>query len=393
MSVAMKPMIELIVVGQGWDPHGSEEFEFGWKMLLGALPTAEVVHTHANDLPSLWRAAKDVVAARPALSAQAQVLMLSHPHLLLAPNCLEQLSAACAQTPLHNGIRHFLVQALDSRSPETSSALDYSTLRGLERFTRALSSANQLTTIGLHRLVQMCCVSTLREQLDLTALPAVLVRNAFAHDYADYHLGTREEVIPHIPQATHRILDVGGGAGGFLRALKAKRKLETHLAELSPQACETAKAHVDHVWQGSFLSMPTSTRFDCITFLDVLEHTAAPVDWLEHASALLSEQGCVVASIPNVGHWSVVADLLEGRWDYAPVGIHCITHLRFFTRHTIEKVFEQANMQIEKIQAVHLEPPQWWQASTMGNRLEIDDDSLRTYAYILRARPRREPAG
>lgn len=389
MSVVIKPMIKLLVVGQGWDPEGSEEFEYGWRTLVGSLPSVEVIRTHSTDLPSLWAKAQDAVATRPYLGPEAQVLLLSHPHLVLAPNCLDLLSATCAQPPVPDTIRHFVVQAHDSQSPETHMAPDYCTLRGMERFTNALGCSSQVTSIGLHRQVQLCNVSTLRADTDLARLPAVLVANAFAHDYANYHSGTREEVIPHIPESTRRILDVGGGAGGFLRQLKSQRPVETHLAELSPQACESARDHVDQVWQGDFLSMPITTQFDCITFLDVLEHTSNPFRWLQQASSLLTDQGCVVASIPNVGHWSVIADLLEGRWDYAPVGIHCITHLRFFTRSTIEKLFLQAGLQIEDIQSVHLDPPAWWQPPDMNHRLAIDHDSLRSYAYILRARPAR----
>ena len=44
---------------------------------------------------------------------------------------------------------------------------------------------------------------------------------------------------------------------------------------------------------------------------------------------VLPPGGVVVLSVPNVGHWSVVADLLAGRWDYLPAGLVCVTHLRF----------------------------------------------------------------
>ena len=42
-----------------------------------------------------------------------------------------------------------------------------------------------------------------------------------------------------------------------------------------------------------------------------------------------------IFSIPNVGHYSIVEDLIAGRWDYLPIGLLCYTHFRFFTRHTL----------------------------------------------------------
>ncbi len=44
----------------------------------------------------------------------------------------------------------------------------------------------------------------------------------------------------------------------------------------------------------------------------------------------------MLLSVPNVGHHSVVRDLLAGRWDYLPMGLLCYTHYRFFCRSTLE---------------------------------------------------------
>ena len=183
---------------------------------------------------------------------------------------------------------------------------------------------------------------------------------------------------------------MGGGDGGFLKALKQSHDCETHLAEYSAQSCEVARAHVDKVWEGDFFSTPITEKFDCITFLDVLEHTTAPLHWLERARGLLAGNGSIVASIPNVGHWTVIADLLEGRWDYAPVGIHCITHLRFFTRHSIKAMLDEAGFEVESLEATHVAPPPWWHTSGLkaatSNALNIEDDNLSAYAFLVRAK-------
>jgi 2-polyprenyl-3-methyl-5-hydroxy-6-metoxy-1,4-benzoquinol methylase len=144
---------------------------------------------------------------------------------------------------------------------------------------------------------------------------------------------------------------------------------------------------VDCVWQGDFLAQPIDARFDCVTFLDVIEHAAVPLPWLERARSLLNPGGCIVASIPNVGHWSVVADLLEGRWDYAPVGIHCITHLRFYTRHGIEALMNEAGLRITQMKATQVPMPAWMDGVTHLPGLRVDQTSLDAYNWLLCAEP------
>jgi hypothetical protein len=51
-------------------------------------------------------------------------------------------------------------------------------------------------------------------------------------------------------------------------------------------------------------------------------------------------------SVPNAGHWSVVRDLAQGRFDYLPVGILCGTHLRFFTARSLEQLLREAGYEI-----------------------------------------------
>ncbi|EKD99055.1 MAG: glycosyl transferase family 2, partial [uncultured bacterium] len=186
--------------------------------------------------------------------------------------------------------------------------------------------------------------------------------------------------------SVRRVLDVGGGEGGFLEALKSARSCETHLAEYSVAACEIAVSKVDRVWPGDFMATLFDERFDCITFLDVLEHTVKPQDWLERARQLLLPDGCILVSIPNVGHWSVVVDLLEGRWDYAPAGIHCITHLRFFTLCGVRQLMADAGFEVMDIQSTRLDAPDWFDVSAMGARLVLDPESLATYAFLVVAK-------
>ena len=60
--------------------------------------------------------------------------------------------------------------------------------------------------------------------------------------------------------------------------------------------------------------------------------------------------------MPNAGHWSIVDDLIRGRFDYVPYSVLSGTHLRFFTRRTLEDLFAASGFEVERIEAVALPP-------------------------------------
>jgi 2-polyprenyl-3-methyl-5-hydroxy-6-metoxy-1,4-benzoquinol methylase len=383
-------MIEYVVMGRLWNPEGSEELRFGWNALQRQLPkSAQVIQAEATTMEALWLEAKLLLSSLvTGKNFNGKVLLLAHPHLILAPQTLVALDLG-----IDNAGPNAMCWAFDSKNTHNKDPIEYRTWRGLERYAASKQSATQLQPNGaIHEgaLVGLASMVTLKISKSLVELDHWQVPNAFAHDFSDYHSGSRSEVIHMVPRSAKKVLDVGGGDGGFLKALQQSHGCETHLAEQSAQSCEVARTQVGKVWEGDFFSTPISEKFDCITFLDVLEHTTEPLRWLERARGLLESNGSIVASIPNIGHWSVIADLLEGRWDYAPVGIHCITHLRFFTRHSIEALFNEAGLEIEAIEATRVEPPPWWHTSELSaatsNALNIQDDNLSAYAFLVRAK-------
>jgi SAM-dependent methyltransferase len=90
--------------------------------------------------------------------------------------------------------------------------------------------------------------------------------------------------------------------------------------------------------------------FDVIVFADVLEHVADPGNLLQLARRALLPRGRVIASVPNVAHWSVRIDLLRGRFNYEVFGIRDSTHLRWFTAETVRSLFESTGLHVISLQ-------------------------------------------
>ncbi|MDX1631374.1 MAG: class I SAM-dependent methyltransferase, partial [Thermoanaerobaculia bacterium] len=111
---------------------------------------------------------------------------------------------------------------------------------------------------------------------------------------------------------------------------------------LNPVVAEEARERLHSVVTGDIAEVDPGGPFDAILALELFEHLPRPEPVLNRLGSLLRPGGRIVLSVPNVGHHSVVRDLLAGRWDYLPIGLLCYTHYRFFTRRTLEDWIRRA---------------------------------------------------
>jgi SAM-dependent methyltransferase len=70
--------------------------------------------------------------------------------------------------------------------------------------------------------------------------------------------------------------------------------------------------------------------FDVILLMDVLEHLRDPAIVLNRLMPLLSDQGVIIITGPNISYWAVRKDLLLGKWEYTETGILDRTHLHLY---------------------------------------------------------------
>lgn len=178
-----------------------------------------------------------------------------------------------------------------------------------------------------------------------------LAPRAFVHSYGDYQMSDRREMLDMLPDTVHRLLDVGGGEGGFVRAFAQRPGVQACLLEPGAIAAQRARDHGVTVFERRVEALePTEVGlFDAVSFLDVLEHLETPIEALRRVRSVLRPGGHVLVSVPNIGFWPIVRDLLMGRFDYLPVGILCNTHLRFFTERSLLAMLHEAGFTVEKV--------------------------------------------
>ena len=168
----------------------------------------------------------------------------------------------------------------------------------------------------------------------------------FRHGYHDL---LRPEILALIPTTAKKILDLGCGTGALGKALKQRQKCHVTGIELNKQAHEAALKNIDVCLCDNlnrYDPLLNSARYDCIIFADILEHLVNPWGVLNKYVKVLSENGHIIASFPNVAHPNISQNLKRGLFRYEPAGILDITHLRFFTKTSIFGTFYGAGLKI-----------------------------------------------
>ena len=165
---------------------------------------------------------------------------------------------------------------------------------------------------------------------------------------SDGHLMQIEAVRPGA-----RVLDVGC-ASGYLAERYAARGCRVFGIESDAANAERARRFCENVVVGDIENAHDRAElpgpFDFVVFGDVLEHLRDPWAVLAATRALLADDARVIASIPNIAHWSARREIALGRFPYAESGLFDKTHLRFFTLASARALAQTAGYEIEREQ-------------------------------------------
>ncbi len=218
----------------------------------------------------------------------------------------------------------------------------------------------------------------------------VIVPGAYLHRYGEMDGQERADLAGKVPEGARSVLDVGCSRGATAAPLRARGVVT--VVGIEPDAGDAAVAArvCDRVLPQPLedVSEEFPGAFDAVLFGDVLEHLEDPSAALTRVKPWLSPKGVVVASVPNVGHWSVVADLVGGRFDYVPYSLLSGTHIRFFTRSTLADLFEASLFCIEEIDTVVVAPsPSGAAALTRLRSLSAASPDLDVVEFVVVAKP------
>lgn len=80
--------------------------------------------------------------------------------------------------------------------------------------------------------------------------------------------------------------------------------------------------------------------FDAVICGDVLEHLINPYETVSKLKKYMKKDAIFIASIPNIRYWRVLKEIIfEGDFKYVEAGILDKTHLRFFCKKNMKKLF------------------------------------------------------
>lgn len=175
--------------------------------------------------------------------------------------------------------------------------------------------------------------------------------NATHTHYPDF---ANPELLEKIPLSATTVLDVGCAQGAlgadYLRRNPNARVLGIDLDE---GAISHARNRITEAFCGDVEKDPmpfaVPDGIDCIIYGDVLEHLVDPWRLLAEHAKFLSPQGTMLICMPNVEHWSFVARLLTGTFDYDEQGLFDKTHLRWFTPRMMGRALTAAGLELSDL--------------------------------------------
>ncbi len=159
------------------------------------------------------------------------------------------------------------------------------------------------------------------------------------------------------------VLDLGCGTGAIGRHLAQRGDgvvidgltLSTPEAELA--APYYRQVEVTNLDDADLTRLFGHGAYDAIICADVLEHLDDSTRVLQQCRTLLAPAGRLLLSIPNTAYVGLIAELMCGEFRYREEGLLDQTHLRFFTRRTLERFLHQCGYVIEQLDSVERSLP------------------------------------
>ena len=325
------------------------------------------------------------------------VLVVSYPLVVISPSAFKLLAreveegSICAPVYNESGVPEQIAQ-LPCSYVDTFSFCEVAELMeknreklevgALDPSCFCISVADALRHLDV-RVVDIPHIESLRKYV---------LGGALVHCFRNVFSSQREDLLGLIPEDTQTLLDVGCAEGGFGKLLRSRFSgITLHGVEASSELAERAGVVYDRIFVGRFEDLKLPKNFyDVVHMGDVLEHLYDPWEVVAKVRKLLKPGGCFTGSVPNAAHWSIVRQLLRGRFEYIPVGLLCVSHIRFFTEDSLKRLLEECGFSVEHIERQVIPPtPEGEEFISKLVALGLGSErDLKTSELLFRARKR-----
>ncbi|OWK24182.1 hypothetical protein AJ87_24885 [Rhizobium yanglingense] len=191
--------------------------------------------------------------------------------------------------------------------------------------------------------------------------------NAHIHQNADFAANPAflsaldEGLVKQIGPQDRSILEVGCADGRFGQKLKLSRpSCKVFGVELVADAAAKARGILDAVYETDLeREMPPvePASLDCVVVSDGLQSMRDPIDLLCRLKTLIRPGGRLVCAVPNVQHFTALASIIAGDFQYQRSGVLDRAHVRFFATANIQKMFLDAGLLPNFTEAIQVKMP------------------------------------
>lgn len=172
--------------------------------------------------------------------------------------------------------------------------------------------------------------------------------------YADNHLVVTKQndawtnLFELIPDNS-RVLDIGCSSGNFGAELKRKKNCTVFGIDIFEDDLKLAKKQLNKVYRRNIEQDEIGDlgTFDVILMADVIEHLFDPSTALKKVAKQLNKNGRFVFSVPNMANIATRLELLKGRFEYTAYGLLDETHVHYYDKPGLERVFTNAGMSVQ----------------------------------------------
>lgn len=142
-----------------------------------------------------------------------------------------------------------------------------------------------------------------------------------------------------------KCLDIGPGTGRWIQFLRQMGADHICGMDISDQAIKKCRPYCDTIEKVDIEKEPfpfDSNTFDLVTSFEVLEHLYDPMHFLKEICRVITEDGLIIMTTPNMCSMISRIRMIMGK---LPVAVASDpTHVRFYRKRDIRGLFQKVNL-------------------------------------------------